>query len=109
MQPSLQPSIQPSVQPSSAAAFSAGPGLHTRALQAPAGRPPPADARAARLAEDGAAVLGVLVAMAGIGLAQLTGDPRWDAAGSLLIGLLLGGVAIYLIRMNRSLLIGKAQ
>ena len=59
------------------------------------------------LAEDGAAVLGVLVAIAGIGLAQLTGDPRWDAAGSLMIGLLLGAVAIYLIRMNRSLLIGK--
>ncbi len=60
------------------------------------------------LAEDSAAVFGVLLAMAGIGMAQLTGDPRWDAAGSLLIGLLLGGIAIYLIKMNRSLLIGKA-
>ncbi len=63
---------------------------------------------AAVLAEDSAAVFGVFLAMVGIGLAQWTGDPRWDAAGSLLIGLLLGGIAIYLIRMNRSLLIGKA-
>ncbi len=60
------------------------------------------------LAEDSAAVLGVLIALGGIGLAQLTGDPRWDSVSSLLIGLLLGVVAIYLIRMNRSLLIGKA-
>lgn len=63
---------------------------------------------AAVLAEDSAAVLGVALAMAGIGVAHVTGDPRWDAAGSLLIGLLLGGIAIYLIRMNHSLLIGKA-
>ncbi len=60
------------------------------------------------LAEDSAAVLGVLLAMASIGMAQVTGDPRWDAAGSLLIGLLLGAIAIYLVRMNRHLLIGKA-
>src|SRR5262249_28945627 len=41
-------------------------------------------------------------------LAEVTGDPRWDAAGSLGIGLLLGVIAIVLATEMKSLLIGEA-
>ncbi|TNE87463.1 MAG: cation diffusion facilitator family transporter [Deltaproteobacteria bacterium] len=59
--------------------------------------------------EDSAAVLGVLFAMGSIGLVRLTHNPIWDAVGTLLIGFLLGFVAVFLIYKNRSLLIGKAM
>jgi zinc transporter 9 len=58
--------------------------------------------------EDSAACLGVLFAAAGIGLTQWTGDPRWDGMASILIGLLLGAVALYLVRMNQRYLLGSA-
>lgn len=60
------------------------------------------------LLEDAAACLGVLIALAGIGLARATGSPVWDAVGSILIGLLLGAVAIWLIVRNRHLLVGPS-
>ncbi|MCS5715669.1 cation diffusion facilitator family transporter [Herbiconiux sp. CPCC 205716] len=56
--------------------------------------------------EDTAALLGLLIAAGGIGLHQATGDPVWDAIGSILIGLLLGGVALLLISRNRRYLLG---
>ncbi|MEC9071112.1 MAG: cation diffusion facilitator family transporter [Myxococcota bacterium] len=56
---------------------------------------------AAIVMEDGAAVLGLLMAVAGIGLEQITGEPLWDAAATCAIGLLLGVVAIILVKMNR--------
>lgn len=65
-------------------------------------------ATVAILLEDGAAVLGLLLAAAGIVLAYVTQNPVWDAIGSIIVGLLLGFVAIYLVLANRSLLMGKA-
>ncbi|MGB0646134.1 MAG: cation diffusion facilitator family transporter [Bradymonadia bacterium] len=58
------------------------------------------------LLEDGAACLGVLIAMSAIGLSALTGYAAWDAIGSILIGILLGVVAIWLIERNLKLLTG---
>ncbi|MFW2388774.1 MAG: cation diffusion facilitator family transporter [Polyangiales bacterium] len=58
--------------------------------------------------EDMSAVLGVLMAMTGLGLAQLTGNPAWDGAASVAIGLLLGASAIFLINRNRRHLLGAS-
>ncbi len=65
-------------------------------------------ATVAILLEDGAAVLGLVIATGGILLAYVTGNPIWDTAGSLIIGAILGGVAFYLVRENRELLLGRA-
>ncbi|MGB5548277.1 MAG: cation diffusion facilitator family transporter [Polyangiales bacterium] len=58
--------------------------------------------------EDGTAVLGVLLALIGLGLAERTGNPAWDGAASVAIGLLLGVSAVFLINRNRRLLLGPA-
>ncbi len=58
--------------------------------------------------EDGLAVIGVLIALSSLALAYFTGHPYWDAIGSIIIGLLLGVVAIVLINKNRHYLITKA-
>jgi cation diffusion facilitator family transporter len=60
------------------------------------------------LLEDVGALLGLLFAAVGVGLALATGDPRWDAVGSVAIGLLLGVIAIILAIEMKSLLIGEA-
>lgn len=59
------------------------------------------------LLEDSAALIGVLIAAAAIGLALWTGDPRYDGVGSILIGGVLGVVAIVLARESKGLLIGE--
>jgi cation diffusion facilitator family transporter len=58
--------------------------------------------------EDSAAVAGVLLALIGVGLHQLTGSEAPDAVAAILIGVLLGVVAVGLWRDTRGLLIGEA-
>ena len=60
------------------------------------------------LMEDGAAVLGVMMALAAVILAHWTGNAWWDSVGTLAIGVLLGGVACFLIAKNRSLLLSRS-
>jgi cation diffusion facilitator family transporter len=60
------------------------------------------------LLEDIAALIGLGLALAGIGLSMLTGDARLDAAGSIAIGVLLTLVAGVLATEMRSLLMGEA-
>ena len=59
------------------------------------------------LAEDGAALIGLLVAAIGIALSDRFDMPVLDGVASLIIGLLLAGVAIALIAESRGLLIGE--
>jgi cation diffusion facilitator family transporter len=59
------------------------------------------------LLEDAGALLGLVFALFGVGLSVITGDPVWDAVGTLMIGLLLGVIAIILIIEMKSLLIGE--
>jgi cation diffusion facilitator family transporter len=57
--------------------------------------------------EDSAAILGLVVAFLGIWLGQLTGSPLFDGAASVLIGVILMGVAFLLARESKGLLIGE--
>jgi cation diffusion facilitator family transporter len=59
------------------------------------------------LFEDSAALVGIVLAMAGLGLHQATGSAVYDGIASLLIGLVLSLVAFLLGRTNRELLIGR--
>jgi cation diffusion facilitator family transporter len=59
------------------------------------------------LLEDVAALLGLVLALAGVGLTILTGDPMWDAIGTIGIGLLLVLVAVILGIETKSLLVGE--
>ena len=60
------------------------------------------------LFEDTAAMLGLLIALAGIVAAQVTGDPRFDGYASLGIGAVLAVTAILLARETKGLLLGEA-
>lgn len=59
------------------------------------------------LLEDIAALLGLILALFGVGLTAITGNPVWDAIGTLAIGLLLILVAITLGIETKSLLVGE--
>jgi cation diffusion facilitator family transporter len=59
------------------------------------------------LFEDTAALLGLLVALIGIFLADLFQNPYLDGVASIIIGLILGTVAVVLAYESRSLLIGE--
>lgn len=60
------------------------------------------------VAEDGTAVLGVTLAIAGMALHMVTGQVVWEASASLAIGALLVFVAFWLGRDARDQLIGRA-
>jgi len=60
------------------------------------------------LLEDAAALVGLVVALFGVALADVTGNGRWDGVGSLAIGMVLIGVAIVLVIEMSSLLVGEA-
>ncbi|HIG79715.1 MAG TPA: cation transporter, partial [Cycloclasticus sp.] len=60
------------------------------------------------LFEDSAAMLGLVVAFIGIGISHLTGNPVYDGMASVIIGLILGGTAIWLAYETKSLLIGES-
>ncbi len=59
------------------------------------------------LLEDSGALIGLVLAFAGVGLTMATGDPIWDGIGTLGIGVLLGAIATVLIVEMKSLLIGE--
>jgi cation diffusion facilitator family transporter len=60
------------------------------------------------LLENGAAMAGLAIAALGLAVSKLTGDPRYDGVASIIIGLLLGMVAMFLAREAKGLLIGEA-
>jgi cation diffusion facilitator family transporter len=60
------------------------------------------------LLEDVGAEIGLCFALSGLVLAETTGNPRWDAAGSIAIGVLLVVIALVLATEMKRLLIGEA-
>jgi cation diffusion facilitator family transporter len=60
------------------------------------------------LLEDSGALIGLVIALAAIGMTVVTGNGRWDGAGTTAIGLLLGVIAIVLAVEMKSLLIGES-
>lgn len=59
------------------------------------------------LLEDSAALTGLVFALIGVWLSELTGSPLWDGIASMLIGVTLATVAVILALESRSLLIGE--
>jgi cation diffusion facilitator family transporter len=60
------------------------------------------------LLENGAAMAGIVAAAVGLMLSQLTGDPFYDGAASVVIGVILGITALVLAHESKGLLIGEA-
>ena len=63
---------------------------------------------AAVIVEDVAATLGVAMASIGVGLSHYTGNGMYDALSCVGVGLLMGGSALSLVRLNREFLLGRA-
>lgn len=59
--------------------------------------------------EDGAAVTGLMIAGISLVAVSMTGNPIYDPIGSILVGNLLGIVAVFLIQRNRHALLGRAM
>ncbi|MDJ0380682.1 cation diffusion facilitator family transporter [Streptomyces sp. G-G2] len=60
------------------------------------------------LLEDFGALIGLVLALGGVGIALATGDGVWDGIGTLCIGVLLIAIAIILAAETKSLLLGEA-
>lgn len=60
------------------------------------------------LLEDFGALVGLVFALGGVATAEITGNPRFDAVGSIAIGVLLAFIAATLIVEMKSLLIGES-
>jgi len=60
------------------------------------------------LLEDSGALAGLVIAALGLGLSLVTGNPMWDGMASIVIGLVLGGLALVLLFEAKGLLIGEA-
>lgn len=60
------------------------------------------------LLEDLGALIGLVLALFGVGMTLTTGDGRWDAAGTAAIGVLLVVIAVVLALETRSLLLGES-
>jgi cation diffusion facilitator family transporter len=60
------------------------------------------------LCEDAGALIGLVIALAAITMAEVTGDATWDGVGTLLIGLLLIAIALMLAVEMKGLLIGES-
>jgi cation diffusion facilitator family transporter len=60
------------------------------------------------LLEDLGALIGLLVALFGVGLAVLTGNGRFDAMGAMAVGLLLVVIAIFLAIEMTAMLVGES-
>ncbi|WP_112470707.1 cation diffusion facilitator family transporter [Streptomyces triticisoli] len=60
------------------------------------------------LLEDLGALIGLVLALGGVGLALLTGDGVWDGIGTVCIGVLLVLIALVLAAETKSLLLGEA-
>ncbi|MBW2546339.1 MAG: hypothetical protein JRE82_03730 [Deltaproteobacteria bacterium] len=60
------------------------------------------------LLEDLGALMGLVLALLGISIAAVTGDSRWDAYGTIAIGVLLVAIATVLVFEMKSLLIGES-
>jgi cation diffusion facilitator family transporter len=60
------------------------------------------------LLEDVAALIGLVLALLGVGLATITDEPVWDGIGTCAIGALLIMVAVILVIETKSLLLGES-
>ncbi len=60
------------------------------------------------LLEDTGALAGLVFALFGVSMTLVTGDGRWDAAGTAMIGLLLVVIAVVLARETSSLIMGES-
>jgi cation diffusion facilitator family transporter len=58
--------------------------------------------------EDGAALMGLTVAFAGVFLGHYYGNPMFDGAASIVIGILLCGVAVIMVSESKKLLVGES-
>jgi len=61
------------------------------------------------LLEDSTDILGLLLALIGMGLSTYTGMQIFDSIAAMLIGILMGGIAIYLAKINRAFLLNKSE